>query len=101
MDQITNSLQTEITDKTRTMMVKQNVPREKFADGIDLEIYRRCGGGQCIAYTLCRGMLALNMMRYVIGNIDLRHLSLSTKTYLLTLVRNLTMLITPCRDVTM
>lgn len=38
-----NALGTEVTGHTRKMMKKQNVPRDKYSDSIDLSIYRRCG----------------------------------------------------------
>jgi hypothetical protein len=41
--QISSALGTEITDTTKNIMFQQKVPREKIAQGIDLEIYRRCG----------------------------------------------------------
>ena len=34
---------TQITDATLRVMEEQNVPREKVAQGVDLDIYRRCG----------------------------------------------------------
>ncbi len=37
------ALDTRVTRHTRRMMVKQRVPREKYADSIDLSVYRRCG----------------------------------------------------------
>lgn len=43
MDKITTRLSTQVTDHTRRMMKRQRVPREKFAQGINLAIYRRCG----------------------------------------------------------
>ena len=33
----------EKTDLTEKVLMKQKVPRNKVADGIDLEIYKRCG----------------------------------------------------------
>jgi hypothetical protein len=36
-------LGSRITKYTKKMMRKQKVPREKYADSIDLDIYRRCG----------------------------------------------------------
>jgi len=36
-------LNVKATKLTNSAMLKQNVPRNKIADGIDLEIYRRCG----------------------------------------------------------
>lgn len=36
-------LETTITTFTHDMMDKQKVPRRKYSDGIDLEIYKRCG----------------------------------------------------------
>jgi hypothetical protein len=37
------SLDTTVTRYTRRMMAKQRVPRTKYADSIDLAVYRRCG----------------------------------------------------------
>ena len=38
-----NFLSVEKTDLTEKVLMKQKVPRNKVADGIDLEIYKRCG----------------------------------------------------------
>lgn len=43
IDDLAEVMGTNITEVTRKVMVEQNVQREKIADGIDLEIYRRCG----------------------------------------------------------
>ena len=43
MKQIEGMLETDITSKTRKIMKKQNVPRNRISDGIPLAIYRRCG----------------------------------------------------------
>jgi hypothetical protein len=43
MDQISSKLGTKIIPATLKMMKKQNVPRKKIAQGLDLPIYRRCG----------------------------------------------------------
>lgn len=43
MEQIEHALQTSITVRTRKEMRKQHVPRKKFAAGISLNIYKRCG----------------------------------------------------------
>lgn len=37
------ALDTSVTGRTRAMMKKQRVPRAKYADSIDLAVYRRCG----------------------------------------------------------
>ena len=37
------ALGTSVTSRTRAMMRKQRVPRLKYADSIDLAVYRRCG----------------------------------------------------------
>lgn len=37
------ALETRVTRHTVKMMKKQNVPRAKYSDSIDLSIYRRCG----------------------------------------------------------
>lgn len=41
MEQIADYLDTRITSYTKKMMKKQRVPREKYADGINLRVYRR------------------------------------------------------------
>jgi hypothetical protein len=41
--QIAGCLETNITDNTYKVMAEQNVPRDMVADGVNLEIYRRCG----------------------------------------------------------
>lgn len=43
IEKIATALETNITDVTRNVMFQQNVPRKKIAQGIDLDIYRRCG----------------------------------------------------------
>ena len=43
MQKIADVLGTNILDSTRKVMSEQNVPRNMVADGIDLEIYKRCG----------------------------------------------------------
>lgn len=43
MRKVADLLQTNITEVTRRVMSEQNVPRERVAQGIDIEIYRRCG----------------------------------------------------------
>ena len=43
IEKITDILDSDITDSTRDIMIKQNVPRQVIADGIDLDIYKRCG----------------------------------------------------------
>jgi hypothetical protein len=40
---IASALGTDITDKTRNVMFAQKVPRKKIGQGLDLDIYRRCG----------------------------------------------------------
>lgn len=37
------TLHTNVTRATKRMMAKQRVPRTKYADSIDLAVYRRCG----------------------------------------------------------
>lgn len=37
------ALETKVTTHTNRMMKKQNVPREKYSDSLDLAVYRRCG----------------------------------------------------------
>lgn len=41
--EIEKLLETKATHITRDMIKKQNVPRKIISDGIDLEIYKRCG----------------------------------------------------------
>ncbi len=43
LDKIAKVIGTNLTDATRKMMKEQNVPRNMVAQGIDLDIYRRCG----------------------------------------------------------
>jgi len=43
VEKIANLLNTNITDSTRKVMSQQNVPRKKIAEGVDLDIYKRCG----------------------------------------------------------
>lgn len=43
MDSISGLIGTDVTDTVKRVMIEQNVPRSKVAQGIDLEIYRRCG----------------------------------------------------------
>lgn len=43
MKQLEHALGSRVTSTTRKMMRKQRVPRKKYAEGIDLQIYRRCG----------------------------------------------------------
>jgi hypothetical protein len=40
---IASALNTEVNENTIDTMFKQKVPREKISQGIDLDIYRRCG----------------------------------------------------------
>jgi hypothetical protein len=43
LQKIADALETNVSDDTRRVMSEQNVPREMVADGLDLEIYKRCG----------------------------------------------------------
>jgi hypothetical protein len=43
MERICSALDTRITESTKTMMRRQKVPRARIADGIALQIYKRCG----------------------------------------------------------
>lgn len=43
MRMLEQALGSTVTRHTQRMMKKQKVPREKYADSIDLAIYRRCG----------------------------------------------------------
>jgi len=40
---IADLIESKITPKTKKVMKKQNVPRNKISDGISLDIYKRCG----------------------------------------------------------
>jgi hypothetical protein len=43
VEKIAKAVGSKITENTRNVMFQQKVPREKIAQGLDLEIYRRCG----------------------------------------------------------
>ena len=43
LEKISNLIGAQFTKATRKVLDEQNVPREKIADGVDLDIYRRCG----------------------------------------------------------
>ena len=43
MEQMTKAIGTQMTPATYRVLKKQNVPRKRIADGIALEIYKRCG----------------------------------------------------------
>lgn len=43
LKKIEQLLETKVIDATWDMLKKQNVPRTKFSDGIELDIYKRCG----------------------------------------------------------
>ena len=43
MKYLEEALDSKITKSTLNMLKKQNVPREKYSDGIGLEVYKRCG----------------------------------------------------------
>ena len=43
MDEISDIIGANILEGTQKMMDRQNVPRKLVADGLDIEIYRRCG----------------------------------------------------------
>ena len=43
LPEMENLLGTKSTEITLEMMRKQKVPREKYSDGIELDIYKRCG----------------------------------------------------------
>ncbi len=43
IQEIADSLESKVTESTKTAMRKQNVPREKVAQGIDIPVYKRCG----------------------------------------------------------
>ena len=43
VEKIATSIGSKITENTRNVMFQQKVPREKIAQGLDLQVYRRCG----------------------------------------------------------
>ena len=43
VERIASAVSSNITENTRKVMAQQMVPRKKIAQGLDLEIYRRCG----------------------------------------------------------
>ena len=43
IDQISKTIGTNVTNATRKVMKEQNVPRDRVAQGIDIDIYSRCG----------------------------------------------------------
>jgi hypothetical protein len=43
VNRIAKTIGTNIIDVTRKVIKQQNVPREMVAEGVDIEIYRRCG----------------------------------------------------------
>jgi len=43
MEKIADILETNILNVTRKVMKEQNIPRNMVAQGVDLDIYRRCG----------------------------------------------------------
>jgi hypothetical protein len=43
VQQISHALGSSITSHTRAAMKKQNVPRSRISQGIDIPVYRRCG----------------------------------------------------------
>lgn len=43
LTKIENALETKKTKATHKMLKKQKIPRKKFADGIGLKVYKRCG----------------------------------------------------------
>ena len=43
VEKIALAIGSKITDNTKNVMLQQKVPREKIAQGLDLEIYKRCG----------------------------------------------------------
>jgi hypothetical protein len=43
IDKISKAIGANITSTTRRVMKEQNVPRDMVAQGIDLDVYRRCG----------------------------------------------------------
>jgi hypothetical protein len=43
MNKIADIIGSDVTDVTRMVMKEQNIPRDMVAQGIDLDMYRRCG----------------------------------------------------------
>lgn len=43
LKKIAKAIGSKITDNTRNVMAQQMVPRDKVSQGLDLQIYRRCG----------------------------------------------------------
>ena len=43
VEKIALAIGSKITDTTKNVMLQQKVPREKIAQGLDLQVYRRCG----------------------------------------------------------
>jgi hypothetical protein len=43
LKKIATAIGSKITDSTKNVMTQQMVPRDKVAQGLDIEIYRRCG----------------------------------------------------------
>ena len=43
VEKITSAIGSKITENTRNVLLQQKVPREKIAQGLDLQVYRRCG----------------------------------------------------------
>ena len=43
VEKIASAIGSKITENTRNVMFQQKVPREKIAQGLDLQVYRRCG----------------------------------------------------------
>ena len=43
VEKIASAIGSKITENTRNVMYQQKVPREKIAQGLDLQVYRRCG----------------------------------------------------------
>jgi len=43
VEKIALAIGSKITETTKNVMLQQKVPREKIAQGLDLQVYRRCG----------------------------------------------------------
>ena len=59
MEKISKLLDSELTNHTLRVMKEQNVPRSMVSEGIDLEIYKRCGWRQMSGHTELENMAEL------------------------------------------
>ena len=77
MEKICKLLGTEITSATRNVMLQQNIPRSKIADGIPLDIYQRCGwqppqkdASECDELSTRRSEIINNISKEAINLLD-------------------------------